>query len=210
MEMGDSGPLIWNTAGWGLLIGEERESGDDDGNSGHARENWSGARCSGQWEGGREWGPCRVVETAIAATKSVAWLLMVMGTMPNGINVLIKEPEAHAGFPLDLLAVRKSCPENKDAGDTEDDDDDDEEDEAAGDEDEDAGEEEDGSGKDDEGEDGGDPEDEPEANGDGANGDEDDEDDDDNDDDGGEDEEEEEEEEDEEEEELQPPAKRRK
>ncbi|KAK8610192.1 hypothetical protein V6N13_081358 [Hibiscus sabdariffa] len=29
-EMGDSEPLIWSTAGWGLLIGEERESGDDE------------------------------------------------------------------------------------------------------------------------------------------------------------------------------------
>ncbi|XP_039003473.1 mitotic apparatus protein p62-like isoform X2 [Hibiscus syriacus] len=147
-----------------------------------------------------------VIETAIAATKSVAWLVMMMGTMPNGIDILIKEPKAYARFPLALLPVRKPGLENKDAGDTEDDDDE-EENEAAGDEDDDAGEEEDGLGKDGEGEDGGDAEDEPVANGDGASGDEDD---DDDDDDGGEYEEEEEGEEDEEEEELQPPAKRRK
>ncbi|XWS72707.1 hypothetical protein CRYUN_Cryun02cG0063600 [Craigia yunnanensis] len=150
-----------------------------------------------------------VVETAIVATKSVAWLLMMMGTLPNGFVVFIKEPEAYAGFPLSqLLAVSKPGPENKDASDTEDDDDDDEEDEAADDPDEDEGEEEDGSGE--EGEDEGDPEDDPEANGDGGTGDEDDEDDDNDDDDDDDGEEDEEEEEEEEEEELQPPAKKRK
>ncbi|KAK8610193.1 hypothetical protein V6N13_081359 [Hibiscus sabdariffa] len=107
-------------------------------------------------------------------------VFLQMGTMPNGINVLIKEAEAHTGFPVALLAVKKPCPENKDAGDTEDDDDDDEKDEAAGDEDEDASEDE--SGKDGEGEDGGDPEDEPEADRDGASGNEDEDDDDDDDD----------------------------
>ncbi|MBA0816899.1 hypothetical protein Gohar_001513 [Gossypium harknessii] len=166
-----------------------------------------------------------VVETAIVATKSFAWSLMMdvkeellgcllrkdckrlkMGTLPNGIDVFIKEPEAYAGFPLaQLIAMTKPGPENKDASDTDDDDDD--EDEAV--DDEDGGEEEDGSGEEDEEE--GDPEDEPEANGDGGTGDEDDDDDDDDDDDEGEEEEEEEEEEeDEEEEELQPPAKKRK
>ncbi|WRX32542.1 hypothetical protein QQP08_025029 [Theobroma cacao] len=90
-----------------------------------------------------------VVETAIVASKSVAWLLMMMGTRPNGIDVFIKETEAYAGFPLaQLLVVRKPGLENKDASDTEDDDDDDdEEDEAADDQDEDGGEEEDGSGE---------------------------------------------------------------
>ncbi|XP_016750310.2 LOW QUALITY PROTEIN: glutamic acid-rich protein [Gossypium hirsutum] len=148
-----------------------------------------------------------VVESAIIATKSVAWLLMMMGSLPDGIDSHIKEPEAYTGFPLaQLHAVRKPSPENKDACDTEDDEDEDE-DEAGDDQDEDA-DEEDASGEDE-----GDPEDEPEANGDGASGDEDDddEDDDDDDDDDGEEEEEEEEEEDEdEEEELQPPAKKRK
>ncbi|KAB2080236.1 hypothetical protein ES319_A05G057900v1 [Gossypium barbadense] len=147
-----------------------------------------------------------VVESAIIATKSVAWLLMMMGSLPDGIDSHIKEPEAYTGFPLaQLHAVRKPSPKNKDACDTEDDED--EEDEAGDDQDEDA-DEEDASGEDE-----GDPEDEPEANGDGASGDEDDEDedDDDDDDDDGEEEEEEEEEEDEdEEEELQPPAKKRK
>ncbi|KAB2027800.1 hypothetical protein E1A91_D05G061300v1 [Gossypium mustelinum] len=149
-----------------------------------------------------------VVESAIIATKSVAWLLMMMGSLPDGIDSHIKEPEAYTGFPLaQLHAVRKPSPENKDACDTEDDEDEDEKDEAGDDQDEDA-DEEDASGEDE-----GDPEDEPEANGDGASGDEDDddEDDDDDDDDDGEEEEEEEEEEDEdEEEELQPPAKKRK
>ncbi|PPD84354.1 hypothetical protein GOBAR_DD18720 [Gossypium barbadense] len=56
-----------------------------------------------------------VVETAIVVTNSVAWLLMMMGTMPNGIDALIKEPEAYAGFLLALLAVRKPGLENKDA-----------------------------------------------------------------------------------------------
>ncbi|XP_022754476.1 glutamic acid-rich protein-like [Durio zibethinus] len=150
-----------------------------------------------------------VVETAIVATKSVSWLLMMMGTLPNGIDVFIKEPEAYAGFPLArLLAVSKPGPGNKDACDTEDDDDD-EEDEAADDQDEDGGEEEDGSGE--EGKNEGDPEDEPEANGDGGSGEEDDDDDDDdNDDDDDGEEEEEEEGEEEEEEELQPPTKKRK
>ncbi|XWS26194.1 hypothetical protein CRYUN_Cryun26dG0010100 [Craigia yunnanensis] len=148
-----------------------------------------------------------VVETAIVATKSVAWLLMTMGTLPNGFDVFIKEPEVYAGFPLaQLLAVRKPGPENKDASDTEDDDDEEDEDEAADDQDEDGGEEEDGSGE--EGEDEGDPEDGLEANGDGGSGDEDDEDEDEDEDE--DDDEEEEDEEEEEEEELQPPAKKRK
>ncbi|KAH1067303.1 hypothetical protein J1N35_032290 [Gossypium stocksii] len=148
-----------------------------------------------------------VVESAIIATNSVAWLLMMIGSLPDGIDSHIKEPEAYTGFPLaQLHAVRKPSPENKDACDTEDDEDEDEEDEAD-DQDEDA-DEEDASGEDE-----GDPEDEPEANGDGASGDDDDEDDDDDDDDDGDGEEEEEEEEEEdedEEEELQPPAKKRK
>ncbi|KAK8637908.1 hypothetical protein V6N13_136361 [Hibiscus sabdariffa] len=145
-----------------------------------------------------------VVETAIVATKSVVWLLMMMGTLPNGIDVFDQGPEAYAGFPLaQLIAKTKPGPENKDASDTEDDDED--EDEAADDQDEDGGEEEDESGEEED-----DPEDEPEANGDAGSGDEDDDDDDDDDDDEGEEEEEEEEEEDEDEEELQPPAKKRK
>ncbi|KAL4342272.1 hypothetical protein GQ457_08G004240 [Hibiscus cannabinus] len=147
------------------------------------------------------------VETAIVATKTLAWLLMMMGTLPNGIDVFNQEPEAYAGFPLaQIIAMTKPGPENKDASDTEDDDDDEDEDEPADEQDEDAGEEEDESGE--EGEEEGDPEDEPEANGDGGSGDEDEDGDDDDDDDEGE--EEEEEEEDEEEEELQPPAKKRK
>ncbi|OMO90770.1 hypothetical protein COLO4_18893 [Corchorus olitorius] len=49
-----------------------------------------------------------VVEAAIVASKSVAWLLMMMGTLPNGIDVFLKEPEAYAGFPLaQLFAVEK-------------------------------------------------------------------------------------------------------
>ncbi|GMJ11111.1 hypothetical protein HRI_004780300 [Hibiscus trionum] len=144
-----------------------------------------------------------VVETAIVATKSVVWLLMMMGTLPNGIDVFNQGPEAYAGFPLaQLIARTKRGPENKDASDTEDDDDEDE-DEAADDQDEDGGEEEDESGEEED-----DPEDEPQANGDAGSGDEDD--DDDDDDDEGEEDEEEEEEEDEDEEELQPPAKKRK
>ncbi|XP_039028325.1 acidic leucine-rich nuclear phosphoprotein 32 family member E-like [Hibiscus syriacus] len=149
-----------------------------------------------------------VVEVAIVATKSVACLLMMMGTLPNGIIVFNQEPEAYAGFPLvQIIPMTKPGPENKDASDTEDDDDEDE-DEAVDEQDEDAGEE-DESGE--EGEEEGDPEDEPEANGDGGSGDEDeeDEDDDDDDDDEGEEEEEEQEEEDEDEK-LQPPAKKRK
>ncbi|GMI84390.1 hypothetical protein HRI_002108300 [Hibiscus trionum] len=151
-----------------------------------------------------------VVETAIVATKSVAWLLMIMGTLPNGIDAFNREPEAFAGFLLSqLVAMTKPGPENKDASDTEDDDDEEDEDEAADEQDEDAGEEEDESGED--GEEEGDPEDEPEANGDGGSGDEDEDGDgDDDDDDDDDDEGEEEEEEDEEEEELQPPAKKRK
>ncbi|XP_039007844.1 uncharacterized protein LOC120135679 isoform X1 [Hibiscus syriacus] len=82
-----------------------------------------------------------VVESAIIVTKSVAWLLKMMG-MPNGIDIHLKEPEAYAGFPLaQLLAVRKPSPENKDASDTEDDDDNVDDEEAEDDQDEDAGEE---------------------------------------------------------------------
>ncbi|KAK8486138.1 hypothetical protein V6N11_019961 [Hibiscus sabdariffa] len=151
-----------------------------------------------------------VVETAIVATKTLAWLLMMMGTLPIGIDVFNQEPEAYAGFLLArFMVMTKPGPENKDASDTEDDDDEDE-DEPVDEQDEDAGEEEDESGE--EGEEEGDPEDEPEANGDGGSGDEDEDEDEDGDDDDDDDdeEEEEEEEEDEEEEELQPPAKKRK
>ncbi|OMO61633.1 hypothetical protein CCACVL1_23362 [Corchorus capsularis] len=149
------------------------------------------------------------VEAAIVASKSVAWFLMMMGTLPNGIDVFLKEPEAYAGFPLaQLLPVGKPGPENKDSSDTEDDDEEEEEVADDQDEDEDEGEDEDASGEDE-----GDPEDEPEANGGGGTGDDEDEDEDDDDDDDGEEEEEEEEDDDEdeeEEEELQPPAKKRK
>ncbi|XP_038993947.1 nonsense-mediated mRNA decay protein 2-like [Hibiscus syriacus] len=83
-----------------------------------------------------------VLETAIVAANSVARLLMMMGTLPNGIDVFNQEPEANAGFPLaQLIAMTKPGPENKDASDTEDDDDENE-DEAPDDEDEDGGEEE--------------------------------------------------------------------
>ncbi|XP_039024440.1 glutamic acid-rich protein-like [Hibiscus syriacus] len=148
-----------------------------------------------------------VVQTAIVATKSAAWLLMMMGTLPNGIGVFNQEPEAYAGFPLtQLIGMTKPGPENKDASDTEDDDDEDE-DEAVDEQDEDAGEEEDESGEEE-----GDPEDEPEANRDGGSGDDngDDDDDDDGDEDDDDEGEEEEEEEEDEDEELQPPAKKRK
>ncbi|TYJ02218.1 hypothetical protein E1A91_A13G212300v1 [Gossypium mustelinum] len=44
-----------------------------------------------------------VVETAIVATKSFAWSLMMMGTLPNGIDVFIKEPEAYAGLVASIV-----------------------------------------------------------------------------------------------------------
>ncbi|KAI9191369.1 hypothetical protein LWI28_007591 [Acer negundo] len=152
-----------------------------------------------------------VAETAIVATNSIAWSLLMMGTLPDGTNFLPTGPDSFERFPFsELHAVKKPGPENKDGSDTEDDEED-EEDDAADDPDEEGEEEEeaeDGSGE--ENDDEGDPEDEPEANGGGGSGDEDDEDDDD-DDDGEEEEDEEEEEEDEDEDEVpQPPTKKRK
>ncbi|KAK0572407.1 hypothetical protein LWI29_031133 [Acer saccharum] len=142
-----------------------------------------------------------VAETAIVATNSIVWSLLMMGTLPDGTNFLPTGPDSFERFPFsELHAVKKPGPENKDGSDTEDDEEDEEED-AADDPDEEGEEEEaeDGSGE--ENDDEGDPEDEPEANGGGGSGDEDD-DDDDDDDDGEEEEDEEEEEEDEDDDEL--------
>ncbi|KAH7858980.1 hypothetical protein Vadar_030107 [Vaccinium darrowii] len=151
-----------------------------------------------------------VMETLLAAQRSIGFFLVAAGTMLNDVNVLPNFTGIDGSFPIDELHRRK-CPgpENKDASDTDDDDedevDDDDEDDVddAGDEDF-SGEE----GGDDDDDEDGDPEEAPPANGNGGNDDEDEDDEDDDEDDEG-DEEDEDEEEDEEDED-QPPAKKRK
>ncbi|KAI4335658.1 hypothetical protein L6164_014287 [Bauhinia variegata] len=150
-----------------------------------------------------------VVETVLAAGKSLTCLLMLTGSLLAEINDSVS-PNLTAmdgRFPLEALSGRKHTHlENKNASETEDDEDDD--DDEDGDDDDEDGDDEDFSGE--EGEDEGDPEDEPEANGAGGS---DDDDDDDDDDDGEEEDDEDEDnedEEDEEEETPQPPSKKRK
>ncbi|XP_073279055.1 uncharacterized protein [Primulina huaijiensis] len=145
------------------------------------------------------------LQTILAAQKSLACLLLLMGALLNNIDVLPDLTEKR--FPIDdLHRLEKPGPENKDASDTEDDELDDDADEL--DDDDDAGDEDFSAGEEGGDDEEGDPEDEPEANGNGGSGDDEEEDDDDGDDD--EDGDEDEGDEEEEEEEDQPPAKKRK
>ncbi|PSS36129.1 Histidine-rich glycoprotein [Actinidia chinensis var. chinensis] len=145
-----------------------------------------------------------VVETLLAAHRSLACLLMVTGSLLK--DVIVQPNLIDERFPIDNLHRRnRPGPENKDASDTDNDDedgddDDDQDDDDAGDEDF-SGEE----GGDDDDDEEGDPEEDPAANGNGGSDDDDDEEGDDEE--GDEDEEDEEEDE---EDEDQPPAKKRK
>ncbi|PIN20328.1 hypothetical protein CDL12_07008 [Handroanthus impetiginosus] len=145
-----------------------------------------------------------VVNTLLAAQKSLACLLMLTGSLLNDVDGLPDWNEKW--FPMsELYRLEKPGPENQDASDTEDEDEDDEDaddqdDDDAGDEDFSGGEE---GGDDDEG----DPEEDPEANGNEGSDDDDEEDDDGDDDEDGDEDDDEEEDEDEED---QPPAKKRK
>ncbi|KAJ9141043.1 hypothetical protein P3X46_031626 [Hevea brasiliensis] len=147
-----------------------------------------------------------VVETALAAWKSLAYLFFVVGSLPDDIDALPKLTAMDERFPLnELFKIKHPDAENKDASDTEDDDE--EDDDNA----EDPDDEGDGDFSGEEGGEEGDPEDDPEANGEGGSDDEDDDDDDDDGDEDDDEEDEEDEEEEEEEEEVpQPPAKKRK
>ncbi|KAA8521599.1 hypothetical protein F0562_012272 [Nyssa sinensis] len=122
-----------------------------------------------------------VVETTIGAAKSLACLLFMMGSLPNGTDVCPREPGTFERVSIAGLNMEKKQPdpENKDGSETEDDDEDD--DDGGDDQDEDAGDEEDLSGEEGNDEDEGDPEGGPEANGDGGSEDDDDDDDDDDD-----------------------------
>ncbi|KAJ4850012.1 hypothetical protein Tsubulata_016248 [Turnera subulata] len=167
-----------------------------------------------------------VVETAIAASKSLLCSLLMMGSLSDGSDVLAEESGTTQGFvalfifpdcspvllvrvsylfdllcrfPIgELFAMKRPDSENKDASETEDDEEEDNDD-AADDQDEEEDNENDGSG--DDGEENGEPKDEPAANGDGASDDEDEEEDDDEDEEEDEEDDDEEEEEEEEEEE---------
>ncbi|CAK9146272.1 unnamed protein product [Ilex paraguariensis] len=146
-----------------------------------------------------------VVDTALVAQKTLVWLILLIVSVPNDIDMLPNPLGEEKSFPLrDLNRVTRPDAENKDASDTEDDEDEDN-DADVNDEDDDEF-----SGEEVSDDDEGDSEDDVEANGDGGSDDDDDDDDDSDEDDDDDSDEDEGEEEDDEEEQNQPPFKKKK